>query len=375
MPLASSSDRGELRSAIEGLLRTCADLDRRSDDAGRESRAQADRVARQLVGLRLPGLRGLADEVAGIGKLMNTDVTRTLAEARRPYVIEIHQLLGVLAPIHGSGPIPPLNPAPSTAGFAAQFPPGFAQTYVKDLLSSVQGSITIAVDDAGRLHVVSQTDADDAKVAAGIGFSDTHRDEGIRMLQDSTSHAVEQHGPQIPDQAHLARLIWQRDPTGTYSWQVLPTGAVETSHRAGSATGGFTSPAALAKPIEAVMAVAHASAGGLNEFLTKNTKKKTKKIGIHVSAELAGLTSGDASGYLGAGTGTRETQRDWLRAREYGITRGRATVYGVPYDPISDGTDPGATIVFKRVGEAWHLVTCYPVDKQSPMNARLEDLR
>lgn len=377
--LDGKSGRGALRSAIEELLRTCVELDKRSDAAAREASEQARDIAKELVGLKLPGMRDLAAEIDGIGAHMHTDLVRDLSQARRPYLEEIHQLLGLLAPHHGvTDALPALKlvdgPIHRAKTFAEQFPPGFSQRYVYDLLTSVQGSLTLTVDEVGLVQIVPTEDADAATTAAGAGFDEAHREKGVALLQDETSHAVEQHGPQIPDRAQLARLIWLKDPTGNYSWHVTPQGSVVTDHRAGPATGGFTSPAALAKPINALLTAAAASHGGLGEFLNKNTKKMNKRIGIHVGAELAGLVAGDASGFKGAGTGISETRSDWFKARDLGIAQGRATVYGLPYDPIADGADPGAILVFQRTGDDWHLVTCYPVDQQSPLNVRLEEL-
>ncbi|TDD97246.1 hypothetical protein [Jiangella asiatica] len=372
MALARSSDQGELRAAIEGLLRTWVDLDRQADNAARASREQAHRVARQLVGLRQPGLSGLADEVTGIGTLMSADVTRKLAEVRAPYVAEVHQLLGLLAPLHGVASVPPLAwSSAAVADLAGAFPAGFARDYVADLVKSVERSVTLELEAAGR--VVSQPDVDGVMVALGSGFSDAHRAEGVALLRDAICHAVQRHGPQISDDAQLARLIWLKDPSGQNSWQITSNESVQTGHRCGVVCGGFTSSAALAKPIEALLEVAHERAGDLATFLSRNAGLSSS-IGVHVSAQLARLEPGDASGYHGAGTGTRETRRDWVKARAFGLAEGRATVYGVAYDPIATGTDPGATLVFKKSGNDWRMVTCYPVGEPKPTDARLEDL-
>ena len=146
-----------------------------------------------------------------------------------------------------------------------------------------------------------------------------------------------------------------------------------TDHRCGVASGGFTSPEALAKPIGVVLERAHAAAGSLDAFLDATLDESTAKIGLHVTAEQAGLDAGDAFGYHGAGIGTRETRRDWIAARKYALRHGSGHVYGAPYDPIATGDDPGATIVFKRTADGWRLVTCYPVERRDPMNLRLED--
>ncbi|SEF16882.1 hypothetical protein [Jiangella alba] len=374
MALAGSGDRGELRAAIEGLLRTCVELERHADEMARTSRDQANRVARGLVGLRAPGVSGLAGEIADVATAMRVDVSKALLEARAPYVTEVHQLLGLLAPLHGVATVPALSPPGTVDGLAAAFPAGFARDYVADVVSAVEHSAALQIEASERVQVVSKADADGAKSATGAAFSDGHRDTGVDLLDGPACHAVERHGPQIPDEAQLARLIWLKDPSGADGWQITADGSVLTGHRCGISAGGFTSPEALAKPIEAFLRAAHAQAGGLDEFLTKNTKKKAKVVGIHVSAEIAGLNPGDACGYRGAGTQTKETRRDWLSAREFGIAEGRVAVFGVPFDPITEGSDPGATLVFRRSGATWWLVTCYPVEKQSPTNLRLEDL-
>lgn len=375
MTVARPTDRGELRAAIEGLLRVCVELERHADDMQRTSREQVRRVAHGRVGLRAPGVSGLDREIVDIGALMSVDVSKAVLEARASYVTEVHQLLGLLAPLHGVSTLPALNPPATTAdGWVAEFPAGFARDYVADVVSVVERSVVLHIEATQHVPTVSETDAEGAKDAAGARFSDTHRDKGVDLLVDPACHAVERHGPQIPDEAHLVRLIWLKDPSGADAWQVTGGGTVLTGHRCGISACGFSSPEAIAKPIEAFLRTAHAKAGGVDEFLTANTKKKAKVIGIHVSAELAGLSAGDASGYRGAGTMTRETRRDWLAARELGIAEGRDTVFGVPFDPIAEGSDPGVTLVFRRSGTRWSLVTCYPVDKQGMTNLRLEEL-
>lgn len=376
--LDEKTGRGELRSAIEGLLRNCAELDQQSAESGREARDAAHDVARELAGLKLPGFEGLADEIVGMGAKMEADLVTNLAEARRPYLEEVHQLLALLAPHHGvAETLPPLR---VTGGairdadtFAEQFPAGFARRYVLDLVTSVEHSFTRTVDEAGRIQVVTSEHVANATAEAGSALDEAHREEGTKLLEDGISHTVELHGPQIPDEAQLARLIWLKDPTGEYSWNVTPQGAVATDHWAGTTTGGFTSPEALAKPIDAVLAKAKPE-GGIDQFLNKNTKDKTKKVGIYVTAEEVDLRPGDASGYQAAGAGTQETSSDWKKARELGIENGRNTVHAAPYNPIETGKDPGALVVFKRANTGWKLVTCFPTGEQAEGSKRLEDL-
>ncbi|WP_157552711.1 hypothetical protein [Jiangella gansuensis] len=374
MALAGSSSQGELRAAIESLLRACVEVDRQVQQVADESREHVRDVARVLVGVRMPPWAGLADEIAGLGGAVSAELSRNLADARAPFVAEVHQLLGLLAPLHGLGPVPALTASAAAADLTHAFPAGFARDYVADLLRSVERSVTLDVDAAGQVPIVSDAAADDVKVAVGAKLPNDFREECVRLLRDSICHTVERHGPQISDQAQLARLLWVKDPSGDESWQITSAGPVESTHWCGPVSGGFTSPAALARPIEAFLRAAHEQADGIDEFLKRNTKKKAKVIGIHVSAQLAGLQAGDASGYLGAGTGTKQTRQDWLLAREHGLAEGRPTVFGVPYDPIATGTDPGATLVFRRDGNRWQLITCYPVEKQGPTDRRLEDL-
>lgn len=147
-----------------------------------------------------------------------------------------------------------------------------------------------------------------------------------------------------------------------------------SDHNVGIATGGFTSPEAMAKPIDAFLRHAHERYETWNEFLNENTKKKANRVGIHVSSELAGLGAGDTFGYRGAATSTLEMGRDWSAARQHVMHAGGSPVHAVPYDPSGDGVDPGVTLAFKRIKGQWHLVTCFPVDTQQPMNKRLEDI-
>ncbi|PSL08477.1 hypothetical protein CLV30_101449 [Haloactinopolyspora alba] len=377
MALDAASGRGELRSAIEGLLRTCVDLERQAYDLGHRARGEVDAVVRELAGLQPPELRGLADEIAGIGARLGTDVTDATTEGRRAYLDEVHHLLTLLAPHHGvDGTLPPLAETTTLIrdadAFAAQFPPGFARRYVRDLITSVDRSVTLTIDDAGRVQPVPTDDVDAATTSIADTFDGPCRAQGAALLTSETSHAIEQHGPQIPDEAHLARLVWLKDPTGQDAWQVSADNRVTTAHWAGTSTGGFTSPEALAKPINAILTAASTRAQNLDQFLDANAEDT--RLAIHVPADQADLSPDDATGYRGSGTGHPETQRDWIAARKYAMKNGGPAVHGVPDDPLRSGSDPGAMVVFKHSSDGWRLVTCFPVDAQRTQTKRLEEL-
>ena len=371
--------RGELRATFEGLLRTCADLDRRSSETVREARDHAHAIATELATLRVPGIGDLANDIAAVGARMETDLTTSLADARRPYLEQAHELLALLAPIHGiADALPALNSSRITALGATtiveHFPPGFARDYVGDILGSVHRSTNVTADEADHVSSIPAAVAANVTTATGAEHSELHREQGTEMLTDDECHAVERHGPHIPSEAQLARLIWRKDFTGEYTWQVMPDGTVTSDHNVGIATGGFTSPAAMAKPIEAFLQHAHQNHDDWNTFLNKNTKKNGRRIIVHVSAEHAGLVAEDVSGYRGTATGSREARRDWLAARQYVMDTAGTPVFAIPYNPIEMGSDPGASLIFKRTDTGWHLVTCFPVDEAHPDSKRLENL-
>jgi hypothetical protein len=374
--LLNSTDRGALRSAIEGLLRTCVELERGTADVVAQTEARVRRVAAGLAEVRLPAhvldSAALAQEVDGVGRQLGADLARRLADARQPYVTQIHALLGLLAPLHGLAPIPSLTLVAPTTSLDGSFPAGFAREYVGDLLAGVHRGTALTRDEAAGIAVVDQKDADAAIADSRTGFTAVHRSDGVELLAGDGCHAAEQHGPQIPDQAQLARLLWLKDPTGEWPWHVDSSGAVVTDHWSGPATGGFTSPEALAKPLQALLERAHATAGSLNAYLTDNADEAVQ-VALHVSAKRSGMTKRDAFGYRAAGAGIKETRRDWIKAREYGLRHGRTVIHGLPYDPIADGDDPGATIILRRTGNGWRLITCFPVDRQKPSTIRLED--
>ncbi|WP_157741228.1 hypothetical protein [Jiangella sp. DSM 45060] len=167
-------------------------------------------------------------------------------------------------------------------------------------------------------------------------------------------------------------MIWLKDPSGEYGWQVLPTGAVATAHRCGPVAGGFhvARSAGQADRSRARTGarpgwprrVPHPRGGRRDE----DRHPRERRPG--------GLTPGDAAGYRGAGIGTKETRTDWSAARLYGLDQGRETVFAQAFDPIARGAEPGATLAFKKAGGTWHLVTSFPVDVPGPTNERLEDL-
>lgn len=364
-----------MRAAVEGLLRACVDLERQAEGVSTDAGQRVRGLTETLAAVRLPSavldVPALAQDIDGIGRLLDGDVAGRLAEARQPLITEIHALLALLAPLHGLAPLPPLSPTPPATGLGEHFPAGFARAYVSDLLTGVSNSTTLGRDQADATEQPPDV-LDDALDATRRGFSKEHAEEGMRLLEDATCHAIQRHGAHISNRAQLARLIWLKDPSGEYSWQILASGSVDTNHRCGPISGGFTSPEALARPIEALLARA-SSAGGVNAFLTRAAGEATR-IAIHVSAEQAGLRPGDAAGYRGAGIGTKETRMDWSAARLYGLDQGRTTVFAQAYDPLGQGEDPGATLAFKKIGDEWHLITCFPVDEQGSTNKRLEDL-
>ncbi|PZF79604.1 hypothetical protein C1I92_30285 [Jiangella anatolica] len=369
-----------MRSAIEGLLRTCVDLERQTEAAAAELPARVHRVTGQLAGVRLPpqvlDVAGLVQSVDGLGRQLEADLRERLADARQPYVAEIHALLGLLAPWHGVAALPPLVPATPDGDLRSHFPPGFARGYVDDLLATADTSRHLEPADALLVPVPSTDDMTAAWQAIREAFADAYAADGMALLTGSGCHAMQRHGPHITDKAQLARLLCLKDPAGDDTWQIVPSAEVSSGHRCGPVSGGFTSPRAMVRPLEAVLAAAGQRPGGIQELLDDNTASKAKAIALHVSAEVAGLRPGDASGYRGTGTTTRAMRDDWTAAREYGLAHGQVTVHGVPYDPLAAGDDPGVLIVFRRkkAGAPWRLVTYFPVDKPRPDTKRLEDL-
>ncbi|TDC53089.1 hypothetical protein E1212_06630 [Jiangella ureilytica] len=370
--------RGSLRAAIEGLLRTCVDLERQAEGVSTDTGKRVRGLAETLIAVQLPravlDVPALVQEVGGLGRQLDADLNGRLAEARRPLVTEIHTLLALLAPVHGLAALPPLVPVGPGAALADHFPTGFAREYVDDLLGTVDTSVTLTTQSAVGVPVESERATDAVKLLVGQHLPENFRDEGVRMLRNGLCHTVERHGHHIAPETQLARLVWRKDPSGHQAWQVLPGGGIATSHGCGPAAGGFTSAEALAKTLAAFLRWAHDHAGGVNELIKNHTSKNAKRIGIHMSATLAGLTPGETDGFRGTATGSAEKVDDWLAARRYAVAHGKPPVYGVPYDPIAEGEDPGVTLAFKRVGHQWHLVTCYPVDEPDPRNKRLEDL-
>lgn len=193
MALNQSGGRGELRSAMEGLLRSCAELDHYSTEAGHGARNEAHAIAEELARLKLPGMSGLADEIAAIGTQMDTGVTTNLADARRPYLEEAHQLLGLLAPFHGvTEALPPLTSvtgtSPGADAIAGHFPPGFAQNYVADILGSVQNSTTLNAGDADRVATIPTDDAANSTNSTKDGYSRPQLREGVARTSPANTH-------------------------------------------------------------------------------------------------------------------------------------------------------------------------------------------
>ncbi|SDT71612.1 hypothetical protein [Jiangella sp. DSM 45060] len=380
----SGSGQSVLRQAVESLLRARADAERELHDVAARAAKAALRPSEAARAARHPLARRAADDAAGPAAAFPADLAALATDTRTAIATEIHALLDLLAVDHHQlPPLPPLDPGPlavpGAAGFVQAFPDGFARSYVAAVLGDLSGGRATSKADAAAQPAARQLAIDDARDRIVAAVSPPHQAVVRAWLSHEACHAVEIHGPQVSDRELELRVGWTRPPDhatpGADPWRIRPDGKVVSQHRVMVDAGAFTSEAAFVRPLEAFLAVAGRHEGGIDGFLRDHSAGGIAPF--FITARQGGLAPGDAVAYRGAGTGTPQAARDWVRMRRDAMKNDdecMAPVRTIPYDPIADGADPGVRLVFKHREDGWVMVTYYPSDSPAPDNQRLEDL-
>lgn len=380
MPAHTGSGSIALRGAVETMLRQRLTTSRLVADFATDAHGAMIRTAQAVAPVNSP----LSRRIAHVALQWNYAIYDILAPITDVIDEEAHALLAALAETHGAGPIGPLQPSldrhrqhnsPST--IANVFPPGFARAYAHDLLTDLsRKAYALSKRQAGAVAIVGGKRLDDATYLVVEQFEGMRRAVVGSWLLDPRSHAMTNHSDCVGDDALLARLVWRRPPDGVAPWTLDESGRIATKHRAGTVTGRFNSPAAMAKPLRAYLDVAEKYPGGHLGLLERYSTGWSAIF--FVSAETAGLVRGDTTAYRGVGTATAAGAKDWRRRRTRAMeanTTAGPPVHAVRYDPVADGSDPGAQLTFVKDDDGtWHLLSVAPNHDRAVTATRLEDV-
>lgn len=384
MTISDDSGPGHVRIGLDTVFRSRMALDARFENLSEAARGRLMRVHDLVSQARSPNSTAIAAEVADTCLTLLARVASDAGATGTTIDADAYALLDLLARKHGHEPLEPYVPPPrgsfGHAANPARFPPGFARDYATDVIGDLRSDVVFMDKfQAAALPQMSPEEVEAAVVSVADTFPDHQRDYVRHLLSHPRCHAVEAHGPQVTDEALLARLCTRRPPDvgnpGADAWEVKPSGKVTTTHVLGASAVRFASAEAMAKPLRSVLDVAARDPGGLDGFLTKH-----EFMGItsfYVSAAHAGLGPGDTSAYRAAGAQRYDSSKDWLKARDRAIKSTDATaVGGVRTDVIADGADPGAWIIFERMpgDDEWILSSCYAADRANKNATRLEKL-
>ncbi|WP_157552574.1 hypothetical protein [Jiangella gansuensis] len=373
--------QGDLRRTVEDLLRLHAEVPRLTDAAGPEVTAPITALAETLraTGGKHRAVTELANDIAALAAGTADDLAPVVPASQAALRAAAHSVLGLLAVSHHQlDPLPPLGAVGDD--LADAFPEGFARDYVRTVLDDLPRGRATTKDEAK-----SQPGADQAAIiasreAAIAAVAPKYREQVRAWLEHPDCHAVELHGPHVTDRELELRVGWTRPPNhGTPDadrWRVRDDdGKVVSRHSAGVEATRFSSPEAFVRPLEAFLDVAARHADGVDGFLDDHFAAGIAPV--FVNSNSARLGPGGVVGFRGAGTGTKEAAKDWLKLRAAARKKDDEClppVRSVAYDPIVEGSDPGVRLIFKKHADGWTMTTSYPAGEPSYDNVRLEEL-
>ncbi len=360
---------GQIRYAMTGLLSAWGEHDQRCSDVLGETRREADALARMLGDV--PGAAALATQITGIIDTGSAKAEHELRQAGERYATETRALLALLTGETHLTTAAFTLPDPGTglAGIIATFPSDDSRGYIERIFHDQPASAVYGAAAADSAATTGR-EAPGARVDAFTAEFDAELRQTVEaMITHPRSHAIQAHGPDVTDDALKARVTWRKDPMGRDNrvnrWTRHDDGTVATNHGVGSIAGRFNTIEALSKPLQAVIIASGGTVDGLNGFLGHLGPEG--RVRLFVPAEVSGIAPGDVAAYRGAGTQTGDMAEHWVAARRYAMENGVDPMPIVPTDPISDGDEPGAAMIFRKTGDRWTMVTCYPVP-QAPQD-------
>ncbi|PZF80275.1 hypothetical protein [Jiangella anatolica] len=354
--MQGGSDGDGVRHAAESLRALRDELPTAAEHVDGTVRKRIEAVtgaveqAAKGVGAELRGeLLSRAHEIRLIGTEMaaaREDAFAAVSHVLSGYADEIEALL---RPTDGGGP-------PAIAVPPALTPP--------------PGVMTTAEETAAVQQDLPDDDAHQDAIAAVVASCPVdYRLLVGELLSDRSAHAVERHGHHLTSAQMIARLQWLLDPAGIDGWRLNADGSVESwrkhkhgTHQVGAASGHYTSPQAVAKPLVALLRAAGGTRAGLDALLDAEADGETiAKVFLRVTD--TGVTAQDVHTQRAPGTDTKDGKKMWQRARR-GAMAGMGDAPDVrAYDMVSGGKRPGSLIVFaKRPDGPWRLLTSYFAD-------------
>ncbi|PZF85017.1 hypothetical protein [Jiangella anatolica] len=352
-----------IRYAAHGLVAAWADHARTSAELLDLVGARGLTVARTVEPVRPDGA-ALATAVVGSLATGAADASWELAAVAATLSGEARALLALLFADPSLPTVATVLPPPGhgLAGIASTFPPGVAHDYVDAVLTDQPASLGLPVRDAAAAPVTSDGPLVAAVIAVASQFDPALRRDVAEMFLHASSHAIQVHGPYVADEALQARITWRKDPAGRttpeHVWTVGPDDTVTTEHRVGAVAGRFDSFEALAKPLKALIEGNGGTIAGLHAYLKLVGPQGQARI--FVPADVAGLGPDETTGFRGSGARSHDLAQHWTKARDYAMEVGAAPMPIVATDQIATGSDPGAVIIFRKIGTDWIVITCYP---------------
>ncbi|SDS67435.1 hypothetical protein [Jiangella sp. DSM 45060] len=293
-------------------------------------------------------LLGTAHEIRLLGTHMTATREDTFAEVAHVLAQHADEIDALLRP----GAVPatsiPLPPAPTPS----------VQTTAEDAAAMQQQLPDAAAQRRAINQVVAQ-------------FPPKLQHLARTLLLGHSSHAVERHGHHLRREHQIARVQWLLDPAGVDGWRLNPDGSAESwrangkPHGVGTTAGNYTSPAAAAKPLIALLLAAGRTQAALDTYLDGKARGDTF-ISIFLRPADTGITAEDVFAVRGPGTDTGPGEELWLDARD-----GSMAGHGRPpqvrdHDLVSSGRHPGSVIIFaKKPPRPWRLITGYFLDDRA----------
>ncbi|WP_157740483.1 hypothetical protein [Jiangella sp. DSM 45060] len=296
-------------------------------------------------------LLGTAHEIRLIGTHLTATREDTFAEVAHTLIQHADEIDALLRPGDGDGdgpaPVrwqPPPAPAPSV------------QTTAHDAALVQQHLPTREVQVEAIGQVVAACPPEELATV-------------LKLLLGVSAHAVERHGHHLRREHQIARAQWRLDPAGVDGWRLNTDGSADTwrqygngPHQVGTSAGNYTSPAAVAKPLLAILRAAGPTQADLDAFLDGKANGQTIVKALLRPSD-TGITSEDVFTIRAPGTDTEAGEEMWLRARDSSMAGHGPAPAVREHDTIARGRRPGSLIIFvKKKNDSWRLVTSYFAD-------------
>lgn len=355
-----------LRAARDELLPAeAASIDHEIHDS---IKAISDLIDQAGVGEMAPEMKRLAHEIRLAGTQMAATREDTFDDIAHLLGTEADDIEALLRPADTTG-------AGSPFGTATPPPEPVPESAPTPVPESVPVRAPDLVSTAHEANVVAQQLPDGQAVRRRINqaigrFPPKLQALARILLFAHLCHVVQRHGHHLRLAHQLARAQWLLDPARVDRWQLNPDGSVRSErwdggpHRVGTASGHYTTPEAVAKPLIALLNAAGRTQAELDAYLDGKAEGKTS-VSFFLRTSDTGITSDDVFTVRAPGTDTKYGEKMWKRARS-GAMAGDGDAPAVrEYDLVTRGKKPGSLIIFiRRPNQPWRLLTSYFSDNR-----------